>query len=73
MKTFEVVYTDQPWRNTKFKVRGICERDVLNPCWDNRPTDVPGYHWGAVHNGKVVDDFKACPACTKAATAAAGK
>lgn len=60
MQNFEVVYTGQPWRNRKFKVRGVCQYDVLNPCWDNRPTDVPGKHWGG-------DDIEACPACAKAA------
>jgi hypothetical protein len=23
-----------------------CHADPLNPCWDNRPTDVVGKHWG---------------------------
>lgn len=23
-----------------------CRADVLNPCWDNRPADVIGRHWG---------------------------
>lgn len=23
-----------------------CGADVLNPCWDNRPTDQFGKHWG---------------------------
>lgn len=23
-----------------------CQCDLLNPCWDNRPDDVPGKHWG---------------------------
>jgi hypothetical protein len=23
-----------------------CLCDPLNPCWDNRPADVPGKHWG---------------------------
>lgn len=23
-----------------------CTTDVLNPCWDARPTDKPGRHWG---------------------------
>lgn len=32
-----------------------CQFDALNPCWNNRPTDVPGKHWG-------VGD--ACPVCT---------
>lgn len=58
MQTFQVVFTDEPRRNVAFKVRGICKFDVLNPCWDNRPTDVPGYHWGG---------GDACPACTEAA------
>ena len=45
-KTFSVIYAQQPHRNVSFKVRGVCEYDVLNPCWDNRPTDVRGQHWG---------------------------
>lgn len=36
-----------------------CSLDRLNPCWDNRPTDVPGKHWG-------VGD--ACPQCTARGT-----
>lgn len=31
-----------------------CQYDVLNPCWDNRPDDVPGKHWGG---------GDACPEC----------
>lgn len=23
-----------------------CQSDVLNPCWNGRPTDVAGKHWG---------------------------
>jgi hypothetical protein len=23
-----------------------CLADPKNPCWDNRPTDIPGRHWG---------------------------
>jgi hypothetical protein len=23
-----------------------CMTDVLNPCWDERATDIPGKHWG---------------------------
>lgn len=23
-----------------------CLADPLNPCWNNRPTDVAGKHWG---------------------------
>lgn len=64
MRTFEVVYAGQPWRNRAFKVRGICQFDVLNPCWDNRPTDVAGTHWGD-------KDIPSCPACAKAARDAA--
>lgn len=56
MRTFEIVYTNQPWRNRKFKVRGVCENDVLNPCWDNRPNDIPGTFWGE-------RDIASCPAC----------
>lgn len=61
MKTFRVEYTDKPWRNRSFKVRGICCYDVLNPCWDNRKDDIPGKHWG----GGI-----ACKPCTEAAIAA---
>ena len=62
-KTFEVIYTGQPWRNRKFKVRGLCQHDVLNPCWDNRPTDKIGHHWASEEGFEV----PACAACTKAA------
>ena len=40
---------------------GVCRFDHLNPCWDNRPSDVAGKHWG-------VGD--ACPACTARAAIA---
>ena len=63
-KTFNVVYADQPWRNRRFSVRGICHADVLNPCWDDRPNDIPGKHWAG-------PEFDACPACTRAAIAKA--
>lgn len=66
MRTFEVVYTNQPWRNRKFKVRGVCQNDVLNPCWDNRPDDIPGRFWGE-------KDIAACPACTAEAVKHARK
>ena len=23
-----------------------CTTNLLNPCWDNRPGDIPGKHWG---------------------------
>ena len=58
MKIFRVEYDNAPSRSYAFKVRGLCEYDILNPCWDNRPSDVPGEHWG----GSV-----ACDACRKAA------
>lgn len=32
-----------------------CGFDLLNPCFDNRPTDVSGQHWGV---------GKACRGCT---------
>jgi hypothetical protein len=25
---------------------GPCLCDALNPCWDGRPGDLPGQHWG---------------------------
>lgn len=31
-----------------------CQYDALNPCFDNRPDDVPGKHWGG---------GDACPEC----------
>lgn len=31
-----------------------CTSDPLNPCWDNRPTDIPSKHWGI---------GEACPQC----------
>lgn len=43
---------------------GICRFDHLNPCWDNRPSDVAGKHWG-------VGD--ACPACAARAAIAKAK
>ena len=58
MQLFTVEYVNEPKRNRSFMVRGICKCDVLNPCWDNRPTDVPGQHWGGgralrtLHRGK---------------------
>lgn len=42
-----------------------CHFDALNPCWNNRPTDVLGKHWGG---------GSACPVCTaRAAIAKATK
>ena len=43
---------------------GVCRFDHLNPCWDNRPSDVAGKHWG-------VGD--ACPACAARAAIAKAK
>lgn len=62
-RIFSVTFQNQPWRNRKFKVRGVCKHDVLNPCWDNRPTDKPGEHWGG---------GPACASCTQAARAQGG-
>ena len=61
MKRFSVRFAGQPWRNRSFEVRGICEYDVLNPCWDHRYSDIPGLHWGG---------GPACDHCTAAAAAA---
>jgi len=63
-KTFRVTYKDQPWKNTSFQIRGVCQWDVLNPCWDNRPKDVAGQHWSGMGQG--------CDACTKEANKAKG-
>lgn len=60
MKRFEVVYTNAPHHNRSFMVRGVCQNDVLNPCWDNRPDDIAGKFWGE-------PDIDACEACTRAA------
>lgn len=58
MKTFSVEYSGDARRNHSFKVRGICQHDMLNPCWDNRQSDIPGQHWG----GGI-----ACAPCRKVA------
>lgn len=63
MRTFQAIFLGQPWRNRSFPVRGICQFDVLNPCWDNRPTDKPGVHWGSEPGAEGT----ACAACTAAA------
>lgn len=62
-RKFSVVNTNAPWLNHSFMVRGVCELDVLNPCWDDRADDVPGKHWSGLGN--------ACPSCTRAAIAKA--
>lgn len=59
-QTFSVTFQNEPRRNRRFKVRGICRHDVLNPCWDDRPDDVPGQHWGG---------GPTCEPCTRAASA----
>lgn len=61
-KIFRVEFADEPGRNCSFIVRGICNIDVLNPCWDNRIDDVPGRHWGG---------GPACEPCLRAALEAA--
>lgn len=65
-RTFSAIFLGEPWRNRSFKVRGICQFDVLNPCWDNRPKDRIGHHWASEPGFEV----KACAACTRAATEA---
>ena len=56
MKKFTVEYKNG--HKHSFMVRGICRYDILNPCWDNRSTDIPGKHWGDPEND-------ACDRCTK--------
>lgn len=63
MKTYSSIFAGEPWRNRKLKVRGICEYDVLNPCWDNRASDRVGHHWGSTDEHVI----PACAACTNAA------
>lgn len=41
----------------------LCQADPLNPCWNNRPTDVAGKHWSGLGD--------ACPNCQKRAAIAA--
>jgi hypothetical protein len=38
-----------------------CWYDPLNPCWNDRPEDIPGKHWGSGN---------ACPVCTAKAALA---
>ncbi len=40
-----------------------CLADHLNPCWNNRPTDVPGVHWGG---GRACSSCNARAALAKA-------
>lgn len=47
--------------------QGRCGANPLNPCWDARPTDVVGQHWGG-------PGIPACAYCTaRAAIALAGE
>jgi hypothetical protein len=57
MRIHTTVFPDG--RKIKQRIRGICQFDILNPCWDNRKSDIPGKHWSGLCD--------ACPACTKAA------
>lgn len=52
--TFDEAKTDPKLR--------YCDNDALNPCWDGRPSDAPGKHWGG---------GDACPACSMRAAIAA--
>lgn len=61
-RTFQVVFPQEPNRNRTFAVRGICQFDVLNPCWDGRKDDIPGKHWSG--------ECEACAPCTQAACTA---
>lgn len=57
MAKFRAIFPDAR-RNVSLSVRGVCDFDILNPCWDNRPTDIIGKHWGG---------GQACGACIEAA------
>lgn len=48
-----VAMTHHEARNAK-SPKLYCSADKLNPCWDNRPDDVAGKHWGG---------GEACPHC----------
>lgn len=43
-----------------------CLADHLNPCWDNRPSDKPGLHWGSEDGAPVL----ACSSCNARAAIA---
>lgn len=43
-----------------------CLADVLNPCFDNRPTDKPGLHWGSTETEPIA----ACSSCVARAAIA---
>lgn len=43
-----------------------CLADHLNPCWDNRPSDRPGLHWGSEEGAPV----PACSSCNARAAIA---
>jgi hypothetical protein len=43
-----------------------CLFDNLNPCWDNRPSDKPGLHWGATADNRI----RACELCNARAVIA---
>lgn len=43
-----------------------CLFDHLNPCWDNRPSDKPGLHWGSEEGAPI----EACSACNARAAIA---
>lgn len=63
MEKFQPTFLDRFYQAPVQYLRGICTVDVLNPCWDARPTDVVGKHWGGGH---------ACVACTKTAIESKG-
>ena len=40
-------HTPGPWTLIERLIDGEqCRFDPLNPCWNNRPNDVAGIHWG---------------------------
>lgn len=43
-----------------------CQADELNPCWDNRPNDRAGLHWGSETDNLI----PACALCNARAAIA---
>lgn len=46
-----------------------CLADPLNPCWNARPTDKPGLHWGSETDAPI----PACSSCNARAALAKTK
>lgn len=52
--------------NLKYAEKLYCSYDILNPCWDNRESDLPGLHWSSTPG----DPITACPECSAMAAIA---